>query len=60
VLQTRLPGLTGGEGVLEATPAGHRRVDADPPPRRRRSTVNPLHRAEYLASLSGGGAIGSG
>jgi ribosomal protection tetracycline resistance protein len=52
-LQRRLPGLTGGEGVIETAFEGYERVSG-PPPRRRRTTPNPLDRAEYLAALAGG------
>ena len=45
-LQRRLPGLTGGEGVLESTFAGYRPVSGDQPTRRR-TTPNPLNLAEY-------------
>jgi ribosomal protection tetracycline resistance protein len=50
-LQQRLPGLTGGEGVLEASFAGYQPV-AGVPPVRRRATANPLNRDEYLTSLT--------
>ena len=33
-IQARIPGLTGGEGILEATFAGYHPVAAEPPPRR--------------------------
>jgi ribosomal protection tetracycline resistance protein len=49
-LHIQLPHLTGGEGVLESSPAGHQPVRGNPPSRRRLS-VNPLNRQEYLASL---------
>jgi ribosomal protection tetracycline resistance protein len=51
-LHRRVPALTGGEGVIEASFAGYQAVRGRPPSRRR-TTVNPLHRQEYLASLSG-------
>ncbi|MGE5828997.1 MAG: GTP-binding protein [Micromonosporaceae bacterium] len=54
-LQRRLPGLTGGEGVLEPHFAGYRPVTGGPPVRPR-TTPNPLHREEYLTSLSHPGA----
>jgi ribosomal protection tetracycline resistance protein len=50
-LQRRLPGLTGGEGVLETDFAGYRPVAGDPP-RRRRTTPNPLNREEYMMHLA--------
>jgi ribosomal protection tetracycline resistance protein len=51
-LHRRVPALTGGEGVIEASFAGYR-ASRGKPPSRRRTTVSPLHRQEYLASLSG-------
>jgi ribosomal protection tetracycline resistance protein len=51
-LQRRLPGLTGGEGVLEATFAGYQPVNGEQPARTR-TTPNPLNLAEYVLSLSG-------
>jgi ribosomal protection tetracycline resistance protein len=50
-LQRRLPGLTGGEGVLDSDFAGYRPVGGDPPVRPR-LTANPLNRPEYLARLA--------
>jgi ribosomal protection tetracycline resistance protein len=50
-LQRRLPGLTAGEGVVETSFAGYRRVSGDPP-QRPRTTPNPLNRAEYLMHLA--------
>ena len=47
-LRRRLPGLTGGEGVLESEFAGYQRVKGDPPIRKR-TTPNPLNVPEYLA-----------
>jgi ribosomal protection tetracycline resistance protein len=38
-LQRELPGLTGGEGVLESTFAGYQPVVGDPPTRRRTGSV---------------------
>jgi ribosomal protection tetracycline resistance protein len=38
-VQNRLPGLTGGEGVLEASFGGYHAVIADPPPARRRTAA---------------------
>ena len=46
-LQQHLPGLTGGEGVLE-TWFDHYEPAGTPAPRRRRSDHNPLNREEYL------------
>jgi len=50
-LQRQLPGLTGGEGVLESTFASHRPVPGDAPTRRRTS-ANPLNRQEYMMHLA--------
>jgi ribosomal protection tetracycline resistance protein len=47
-LRRQLPGLTGGEGVLESELAGYEPV-AGPPPVRKRTTPNPLNLDEYLA-----------
>ena len=41
-LQRQLPGLTGGEGVLESSVAGYQPVSGDQPTRRR-TTANPLN-----------------
>ncbi|HEU0242394.1 MAG TPA: GTP-binding protein, partial [Candidatus Limnocylindrales bacterium] len=49
-LQNRLPGLSMGEGVLEQRPGGYQPI-AEHPPRRERSTVSPLERDAWLASL---------
>ncbi|MFC7217503.1 GTP-binding protein [Streptomyces polyrhachis] len=46
-LEQRLPGLTRGEGVLEAAFSHHRPVTG-PPPTRARTDHDPLHREEYL------------
>ena len=46
-LQRELPGLTGGEAVVETGVAGYEPVTGAPP-RRRRTTANPLNRDEYL------------
>jgi ribosomal protection tetracycline resistance protein len=51
-LQRQLPGLTGGEGVLESTFAGYQPVSGDPPSRPR-TTANPLNLNEYLSGLAG-------
>ncbi len=50
-LYRQLPGLTGGEGVLESQFGGYRPVSGSPP-NRRRTTVNPLDRDEYMMYLS--------
>jgi ribosomal protection tetracycline resistance protein len=47
-LRRQLPGLTGGEGVLESELAGYQPV-AGEPPIRARTTPNPLNPDEYLA-----------
>ena len=52
--QNRIPGLTGGEGVLEATFAGYHPVAADPPPARRRTRPNAFRRERYLAAIGRG------
>jgi ribosomal protection tetracycline resistance protein len=49
-LRRQLPGLTGGEGVLESSFAGYEPVAGDTPTRRR-TTPNPLNLNEYLAGL---------
>ena len=51
-LQSRLPDLTRGEGVLESTFGGYRPVTG-PPPSRPRTDHNPLDRADYLRRLKG-------
>jgi ribosomal protection tetracycline resistance protein len=53
-LTRQLPELTGGEGVLDMSFAGYRPV-AGRPPKRRRSTTNPLQRVQYLMGLRGRG-----
>jgi ribosomal protection tetracycline resistance protein len=45
-----VPGLTGGEGVVESRFAGHQPV-IGAPPSRRRTTTDPLDLAAYLRSL---------
>ena len=50
-LQRQLPGLTGGEGVLESSFAGYEPVTGEQPTRRR-TTANPLNLAEYKMSLA--------
>ena len=47
-LRRQLPGLTGGEGVLESELAGYQPV-AGEPPIRKRTTPHPLNLDEYLA-----------
>jgi ribosomal protection tetracycline resistance protein len=49
-LRRQLPGLTGGEGVLDSEFAGYQPVTGEPPARKR-TTPNPLNLAEYLADL---------
>jgi ribosomal protection tetracycline resistance protein len=51
-LQHRLPGLSMGEGILEARPDGYQPVGADNPPRRARSGPSPLDREAWLAWLT--------
>jgi ribosomal protection tetracycline resistance protein len=51
-LQSRLPDLTRGEGVLESAFGGYRPVAGDPPSRPR-TDRNPLNRADYLRRLKG-------
>src|SRR4051794_3877371 len=50
-LQQQLPGLSMGEGILEARPGGYQPV-GDNPPKRARSGPNPLDRDAWLASLT--------
>jgi ribosomal protection tetracycline resistance protein len=52
-LQSRLPDLTRGEGVLETTAAGYRPVHG-PPPSRPRTDLNPLDRVDYLRRVNHG------
>ena len=56
-LRRQLPALTAGEGVLETDFAGYQRVSGAQPTRRR-TTVNPLNREEYLMDLSRPGTRG--
>jgi ribosomal protection tetracycline resistance protein len=49
-LQRQLPGLTSGEGVLEAHPGGYLPVQGEPPVRPR-TRPSPLNRKEYLRTL---------
>jgi ribosomal protection tetracycline resistance protein len=50
-LQRQLPGLTGGEGVLESSFAGYQPASGDPPSRRR-TLPNPLNFNEYMMHLN--------
>ncbi|MGZ4292239.1 MAG: GTP-binding protein [Gaiellaceae bacterium] len=49
-LRRRLPGLTGGEGVLDSEFAGYQPVTGAPPVRKR-LTPDPRNLAEYLAQV---------
>jgi ribosomal protection tetracycline resistance protein len=49
-LRRQLPGLTGGEGVLDAEFAGYQPVTGEPPTRKR-LTPDPRHLQEYLAQV---------
>jgi ribosomal protection tetracycline resistance protein len=49
-LRRQLPGLTGGEGVLDAEFAGYQPVAGEPPVRQR-LTPDPLNLDEYLAHV---------
>ncbi len=49
-LRRQLPGLTGGEGVLDAEFAGYEPVSGEPPVRRR-VTPDPRNLEEYLAHV---------
>ena len=49
-LQRDLPGLTGGEAVVETHLAGYQPVSGTPP-MRHRTMANPLNREEYLSEL---------
>jgi ribosomal protection tetracycline resistance protein len=51
-LQHQLPGLSMGEGILEARPGGYQPVGGENPPRRERSSPSPLDRDAWLASLT--------
>ena len=50
-LQSRLPGLSMGEGILDTRPGGYQPV-ADHPPARERSGPSPLDRDAWLAWLA--------
>lgn len=52
LLHRRLPDLTSGDGVIEASFGGYQPVRTAPPSRRR-TTADPLHREQYLAALNG-------
>jgi ribosomal protection tetracycline resistance protein len=49
-LRRQLPGLTGGEGVLDSEFAGYQPVTGEPPVRQR-MTPDPLNLDEYLAQV---------
>ena len=49
-LRRRLPGLTGGEGVLDSEFAGYQPVSGEPPVRRRLSP-DPRNLDEYLGQV---------
>ena len=49
-LRRQLPGLTGGEGVIDSEFAGYEPVIGDPPTRRR-TTPDPRNLEEYLARV---------
>jgi ribosomal protection tetracycline resistance protein len=49
-LRRRLPGLTGGEGIVDSEFAGYAPV-AGEPPTRRRTTPDPRNLEEYLAQV---------
>jgi ribosomal protection tetracycline resistance protein len=49
-LQQQLPGLTGGEGVLDSSFGGYQPVNGTPPTRPR-TTPNPLNLGEYMMYL---------
>ncbi len=50
-LQHQLPGLSMGEGILEARPGGYQPIGSDPPTRPR-TGPSPLDRDAWLASLA--------
>ena len=50
-LQSRLPGLSMGEGILEIRPGGYQPI-GEHPPTRPRSAPSPLDRDAWLASLA--------
>jgi ribosomal protection tetracycline resistance protein len=49
-LRRQLPGLTGGEGVLDSEFAGYEPVSGEPPSRKR-TTPDPRNLDEYLAAV---------
>ena len=49
-LRRQLPGLTGGEGVIDSEFAGYQPVTGEPPVRQR-LTPDPRNLAEYLAQV---------
>jgi ribosomal protection tetracycline resistance protein len=49
-LRRQLPGLTGGEGVLDSEFAGYQPVTGEPP-MRKRLTPDPRNLAEYFAQV---------
>jgi ribosomal protection tetracycline resistance protein len=51
-LEQQLPGLTGGEGLLECVFDHYERIRGDQVPSRPRSDHNPLNRQEYLRHVS--------
>jgi ribosomal protection tetracycline resistance protein len=58
-LQRQLPGLTGGEGVLESDFGGYQPVGGAAPSRQR-TTADPLNRKEYLLHVTRPGLAGQG
>ena len=50
-VQGRIPGLTGGEGVVEPSFAGYHPVATEPAPSRRRTRPDPFNRTLYLAAF---------
>ena len=57
-LRRRVPGLTGGDGVLDTSFAGYQPV-VGTQPTRRRTTPNPLNLDEYVMQLAGRARGGS-
>jgi ribosomal protection tetracycline resistance protein len=51
-LQRLVPGLSAGEGVVETSFGGYQPVSGAPSARRR-TTISPLHRDQYLAHVTG-------
>ncbi len=56
-LQHQLPGLSMGEGILEARPGGYQPIGENPP-KRPHSRPSPLDRDAWLASLATRGSTG--